>query len=428
MTAIAASAAARVAAALSPADVSTPAVLLKFDPNVMHHGGLGAIRSLGRMGVQVYAIQEAAWAPAARSRYLHQKVLWQPAALSADQVRAGLLRLADRIGQPAVLIPTDDAGAIFLAEHGSGLRGRYLFAAPAADLPRRLAGKFSLHQVCAEAGFPSPRSVLPDSRAQAIGFARACGYPVVAKLATPWTARTSQLSTVIISDPGQLDRAWQACERARTGLLLQEFIPAAPGHDWFFHGYCDSASSCSPACTGVKDRSYPAHAGLTSYGRCVPNHALRDDVTSLLARLRYRGIADLDLRLDARDDQYKLLDFNPRLGAQFRLFTDAAGLDVVRAAYLDLTGQHVASSEPAAGRSFLVESYDPLSAISYIRSGELGVRAWLASLRHADEAAWFARDDLRPFGLMCMRMGWRALTRPLARGQRGVRTPKGAMP
>ena len=44
-------------------DVSAPAVVLKFDPNVMHHGGLGAIRSLGRLGVPVYGVHEGRWRP-----------------------------------------------------------------------------------------------------------------------------------------------------------------------------------------------------------------------------------------------------------------------------------------------------------------------------------------------------------------------------
>jgi D-aspartate ligase len=406
-------------------DVSTPAVVLKFDPNVMHHGGLGAIRSLGRMGVAVYAIQENAWAPAARSRYLHEKVIWRPSALATYEVRAGLLRLSERIGRPAVLIPTDDAGAIFLAEHGSQLRGRYLFAAPPAQLPRRLAGKYSLHQVCTALGVPAPGSALPASQAAAADFAAGHGFPVVGKLATPWLAAAGQLSTIIIRDQDELASAWLACQRGRTKLMLQEYIPANRGHDWFFHGYCAASGQCLLACTGIKDRSYPAHAGLTSFGRWAPNAALRDAVTALLARLGYRGIADLDLRLDDRDGEYKLLDFNPRLGAQFRLFTDAAGLDVVRAAYLDLTGQHVPSAESACGRTFLVESYDPLSAFSYWRRGELGVGAWLASICQADETAWFARDDLCPFGLMCVRMAWRVVSRPRARsrGLRGGATP-----
>jgi len=261
---------------------------------------------------------------------------------------------------------------------------------------------------------PSPRSCVPGTHAQARAFAADAGYPVVGKLTRPWQAGPGQRSTAIIGSAAELDDAWRACEAGLSGLMLQEYIPAGPGSDWFFHGY-RGAGRCRLACTGVKDRSYPAHAGLTSFGRCVPNPALRDDVVDLLDQLDYRGIADLDLRRDRRDGLYKLLDFNPRLGAQFRLFTGPTGLDVVRAAYLDLTGQEVTGERPRSGRSFVVENYDPLSAMSYWRRGELGLRAWLASLRAADEAAWFARDDVRPFGLMCLRMGWRVISRPIAR-------------
>ncbi len=414
MTAIAARSRVTRAPARPATDVSTPAVVLKFDPNVMHHGGLGAIRSLGRMGVPVYGVQESAWAPAGHSRYLRRKVVWQPSGLAPDRIRAGLLRLSEYIGRPAVVIPTDDAAAIFLAEHGEALRGRFLFADPPAGLPRQLAGKQSLHRLCAELDFPSPRSCQPSSAAQAVAAAADFGYPVVAKLARPWQSTSHQLSTQIVGNPADLTASWQQAEASGAGLMLQEYIPAAPGHDWFFHGYADSASVCKPACTGVKDRSYPAHAGLTSFGRCVPNAQLRAQVTGLLAQLSYRGIADLDLRLDDRDGRYKLLDFNPRLGAQFRLFTGPGGLDVVRAAYLDLTGQAVTGADPAPGRTFMVESYDPLTAVSYWRGGELRLRDYLAATRAVDETAWFAADDLRPFELMCMRMGWRMLSRPVA--------------
>ena len=41
--------------------------------------------------------------------------------------------------------------------------------------------------------------------------------------------------------------------------------------------------------------------------------------------------------------------------------------------------------------------------------------SWLASLRPVNELAWFATDDLRPFGLMCARMAARGITRRFRR-------------
>lgn len=401
-------------------DTTTPAVILKLDHNVMHHGGLGAIRSLGRLGVPVYGVHEDPLAPAARSRYLHGRWIWRLPTADAGRIHAGLMALAERIGRPAVLIPTDDAGAIFLAEHGADLRRHFLFPDPPSELPRRLAGKYTMYQLCRELGVPCAAAALPDTLGDAQRFAAQVGFPLVAKLAAPWQSSNAPglRSTSIIRCSDDLTQVWGACTESGGGaLMLQEYVK---GWDYFVHGYCDGHSSCQPAFVGSKERSYPAHAGLTSLGRWVDNPQLHQQTTELIARLGFRGIVDLDYRFDPRTGTYKLLDFNPRLGAQFRLFCDSAGVDVVVAAHLDLTGRAIPRGSPQLGRSFLVENYDPIAALNY-RHDRLDLRSWMASLRNADELAWFARDDLAPFGLMCLRMGWRAITRPLA--QRRTRRP-----
>ncbi|MGI8306204.1 carboxylate--amine ligase [Saccharopolyspora hattusasensis] len=397
-----------------PFDTSTPAVVFKLDPNVMHHGGLGVIRSLGRAGVPVYAVQEDSLAPAAHSRYLRGRWLWSPDPAETDRIRDGLAELADRIGRPSVLIPTDDAAAIFLAEHGDPLRPFFRFAQPARDLPRQLAGKYSMFQLCRQLDVPCAEATLVGAWDEALEFAAEVGYPLVAKLSAPWLGTPGGVrSTTIVGDEEELAELYGRCgDAAVGGLMLQEFIPGGPGDDWFFHGYCDAASVCRPAFTGVKERSYPAHAGLTSLGRCVENEALLKESAKLLEQLAFSGIVDLDFRWDARDRRYKLLDFNPRLGAQFRLFRDDAGVDVALASYLDLTGQEVPEGRQPVGRRFLVENYDPIAALGYLRRGELGLRSWVSSVRGAHETAWFARDDLLPFVLMCLWMVCRAVARP----------------
>lgn len=390
-------------------DTATPAVVLKFDPNPMHHGGLGAIRTLGRAGVEVYGVHEWPLAPAAQSRYLAGRWFWRPDPERADALLRGLHALAERIGTRAVLLPTDDAGAIFLAEHANALRACFRFPLPARELPRTVANKATLHRLCVEFGMPTPRAHVPESFEDARAFAAEVGFPLLTKLTAPWSAPKGTRSTVVPADPDQLRARWATVP---DGLLLQEFIPEGPrapqpAQDWFLHGYCDSEARCRPAYTGVKERSYPAKAGLTSCARAVDNPTLRMLVTTFLEDIGYRGVLDLDLRHDPRDGQYKLLDFNPRLGAQFRLFDEPGGLDLVRAAYLHLTDQPVPAGTVPEQRRFIVENYDPLAAPRYWRDGRLGVRDWLRSL-HAHELAWFAPDDLRPFGLMCLRMAWRA--------------------
>ena len=411
---------------LSDIDTSIPVVILKLDPNVFHHGGLGVIRTLGRLGVPVHVVHEDALAPAAASRYVHGRWRWNPHLDDVDRIHAGLARLAQRIGRPAVLLPTDDAGALFLAEHGARLRQWFLFPAPAPDLPRRLADKHSLHILCRERGMPTPLTALPESSAELWSFVETVGLPLVVKRSRPWqpSGAIQRLSTALLrthDDVVSLVAAWPGggsdarpagpAGEARSGVMLQEYIPGGKEADWFFHGYCDPDSVCRPAFTGIKERSYPAHAGLTTFGRSVENKGLRAGIEQLLRDISYRGVLDLDLRRDARDGRFRLLDFNPRLGAQFRVFEDGSGIDVARAAYLDLTGQSIPAQQPRSERHFVVENYDLLAALGYHRRGELDLRTWIQSLRSVDETAWFARDDLAPFGLMWLRIGLRAAQR-----------------
>lgn len=394
-------------------DTTTPAVVLTLDRDAMHYGGLGAIRSLGRLGVPVYGVHQEPFAPAASSRYLHGRWFWRPPVTDAQRVRDGLMTLAERIGRRSVLIPADDAGALFLAEHGATLRQWFLFPDPPSDLPRRLTGEGTRYQLCQELDIPCVAATAPSSFADAEEFADRVGFPLLAKRAVGWHADNARPSTTVLHSRADLARTCAGSDAV--GLILQEHLPRCPSQDYFFHGYCDARSRCRPGYVGIKERCYPAHSGQTSLGRWVQHDQVQQRATELVARLGFRGFLDLDYRLDPRDGHYKLLDFHPRLGTQFRLFQDDTGLDVVVAAHLDLTGRPVRHGSQLPGRRFLVENYDPIAALGYRRSGELNLLSWVTSLRQVDEMAWFARDDLAPFGLMCLRIGARALARRLTR-------------
>ncbi len=210
-----------------------------------------------------------------------------------------------------------------------------------------------------ELGVPVPRAVFPTSLQEVEAFAEEVLFPVVAKNVDPFSRLSDpavEFSTVVKTPEALL--ALAATWPDPPAVMLQEYIPREVAEDWIFHGYCDAASESLVAFTGVKYRSWPPKAGVTSYARAVRNDALGEESRDLCRRLGFRGIVDLDWRFDRRDQRYKLLDFNPRVGAQFRLFETTAGIDVVRAMHLDLTGRAVPEGEPVLGRGFSVEILD----------------------------------------------------------------------
>jgi D-aspartate ligase len=401
-------------------DRATPALVLKLGHYPLHHGGLGVIRSLGRMGVPVFGVHEDRFTPAAVSTYLRGRFLWRTTGRGGELLMAGMAAIGEELGRPTVLVTTDDLGAIFVAEHAASLERWFLFPRPPAGLPRVLASKQGLHRLCRELGVPSPAAAFPESMAEAAEFVARATFPLVVKRATaePLPSGVTVPSTTIARTPAEvLDLCRRLPVGVGIGLMLQEYIPRGSGEDWIFHGYCDERSDCIVGFTGVKLRSYPAYAGPTTLGRCADNPELREQSQALFKTLSYRGVMDLDYRLDRRDGQYKLLDFNPRVGAQFRLFEDSAGIDVVRALHLDLTGRTVPRGHLAEGRRFVVENNDLLASWGYRRDGGLTVRAWLRSLRGVQELAWFAADDPAPFLAIAVRFLLRGLQRALRVGR-----------
>lgn len=127
----------------------------------------------------------------------------------------------------------------------------------------------------------------------------------------------------------------------------------------------------------------------------------------------------MDFCYDARDGEYKLLDVNPRIGSTFRLFVSENGMDVVRAAYFDLTGQRVTPAFVPDGRKWIVEDFDLVAALRYYRDRRLTLTEWFKSLSGIHESAFVALDDPLP-ALLMLRTDAMELSRRINPG-RGVR-------
>jgi len=376
-------------------DRSVPALLVKVGHYPQHHGGVGVVRTLGRCGVPVHAVVEHRLTPAAVSRYTAGRFVRPSTGLEdPETLVAALLAIGAAIGRRSVAVATDDEAALLLAEHADRLAGCFLLPPLPPGLPRRLADKDGLHRLCLEHGVPTPRSRAPVDQDGLLAAGRDWGYPLVLKNREAWTRLRAPVvgSTTVVHDEREL---LAACPPGSApGVLVQEYLPAEQAEDWFTHLYCPADGSAPLVFTGLKLRSWPPGAGVTTRALALDNPGLAEQAAGFCRRLGYRGTADLDWRLDRRDGRYKLVDFNPRTGAQFRLFETPGGVDVVRALHLDLTGRPVPSGVGQRARGYAVGQLDlPAAAVWAWHQRRLppALRP-----RRGTERAWLCRDDPAP--------------------------------
>ena len=413
-------------------DTSIPALILKVGQYPLHVGGLGAIRTLGRLGVPVYTISEPGLTPAVASRYCTGRFVRRTTVHEPEDVLVADLRsVGTQLGRRSVIVPTDDEAAVLAAEHAAELSDLFLLPSVPAGLPRRLASKPGLAELCRQHDIPCPASVTPAGLDELKAFAATATFPVVIKNAEPWERRRrpvvpytmvvrsrDELLAIVSRSPWGSGRRYQ--DRS-AGLILQEFIPDECSRDWGTDLYCTADASSTLVLTGLKVRTWPPVAGATSCGYSVLNPEVAALAERFCKEIGFSGIADLDWRLDLRDGQYKLVDFNPRLGSRFRLSETESGVDVVRAMHLDLTGREVPRAPQIEGKRIVLEHVDVPARITYRllagRAGHPGphrppepVPDRAGQGPATTEFAWMAADDPLPFLVMLGYAGRAGLT------------------
>jgi len=381
-------------------NTSTPVVVLS--PH--HHGALGIFRSLGALGVPVYAVEDGRFSPPLRSRYCRGVFHWNVRTAAPQASIASLLKISRDFGTCPILIPTDDATAALIQEAAEQLQGAYRFPILPRGLVYRLSNKRELFFLCREHSHPTPETVFPQSRSEVLQFIEKAVFPLVLKgIDDRIVLGQTKVAMRITQSADELLHCYDSLERGQQqNVMLQEYIPGNADSVWMFNGYFNEKSECLAGFTGKKLRQRPLATGITTLGIGLQNAAAERPIRELLSALGYRGIVDIGCRFDARDDQYKLLDVNPRIGCTFRLFVDPNGMDVVRACYLDLTGQVVRAEPACDGRKWLVENLDLLTLPDHLKQRKLTFGQWLHSLRGVRETAWFDWSDLSPFWAMCL--------------------------
>ena len=374
-------------------------------------GALAILRSLGRLGISIYGIDDDPASPVMKSRYFTEKFYKVFDENNQQEYLDFVLVTGQKLGRKSLLIPTSDELAVFVAENSEQLSRYFIFPGLDADLAKDLISKKEMFTIATRHDVPTPTTLFPKKIEDVEEFASRIQYPVMLKgiHGNRLFARTGLKMAIAESKEELLAKYEELEDPESPNLMLQEHIPGGDDQVYIFNGYFNENSDCLSAFTGHKIRQAPIHFGCASLGICKWNAEVAEITIRLMKNIGYKGVLDIGYRLDPRGGRYKVLDINPRVGGAFRIFVAKNGMDVVRSLYLDMTNQQQLPIARREGRRWVYEDYDIISTYCYFKEGSLGVGEWVKSFKGVQEGAWFSWKDPLPFLATMTRLGKRAL-------------------
>ena len=180
-----------------------------------------------------------------------------------------------------------------------------------------------------ELNVPAPETYEVHSESELQEIARKVTYPAVVKPRTSWVWTGEQASfsrASYVRSPVELVETYQKIHKVFPFPLVQQYIPGI-GRMYSIGALYSHSHSRAMCCIKV-DRAYPISGGNSVLRESAPmDPKMKEYATKLLDALNWHGIAEVEFKIDPRDNTPKLMEINGRWWASLEVVT-RAGMDL----------------------------------------------------------------------------------------------------
>jgi predicted ATP-grasp superfamily ATP-dependent carboligase len=193
-------------------------------------------------------------------------------------------------------------------------------------------------------------------------------------------------------------------------VILQDLIPGDSRQQYAYCAFFKEGRSAGSMVVR-RARQHPPEFGRSStFVETIDERALEEMSERFLKAIDYYGLVEMEYKLDSRDGEYKLLDVNARTWG-YHALGYAAGVDFPYLLFADQMGRSLEGRRGRAGVSWVRLVTDLPTGMAEIKSGTLGMREYLRSIRNVDCDAVFDKDDPLPFLAEVMMIPYLAVKR-----------------
>ena len=348
--------------------------------------GLAFVRSLGRKGIPVAAVDTSSRA-AMRSRYgFNLDHSW------GREGEPALLDLMERIGQKlpskGVIIPTGDAYVLFTSRNRQQLGNYYDFVLSEESTLEKLANKKFQYLAAEAAGVPIPETYYLDRPGSIEDVAGRVSYPCIIKpvYSHLWRQYVQKVGVfnsgkvIVCPSPEEFINHFTRVADSGIEWVVQERIGGNDDQLYALYAYFNRASQPLAVFVRRKVRQWPVDFGTGSFSVGVLQEEVVASGVKFLQGLGYQGLTNTEFKLDPKDGQFKLIEVNVRSASQSSLAVDS-GVDLPYIAYQDALGHELEPVESyRLGVRWINLGADFKSYRVYNQRKQLGFWSWLMSV------------------------------------------------
>ena len=368
---------------------------------------LGIIRSFGRRGIPVVYIDSDPGSLARHSRYIDRRLTSKKTNDSQSDFISLLKDFAKRQDPKMMIIPVGDEALLALSEHKDELEQLYHLPVPRYETAQKLVNKKRFYLMLKEMHLPHPKTYFPEGMAELVSLGKTLAFPYIIKPAysIPFQEEFGR-KVFQVRSPQDLDRAADKLGDKDIDVMIQEIIPGR--RIYAFFTYFNELSEPLAICGWDKIRQYPLDFGFGTFCKSNWRPAAALDSLQLLRTMGYRGFAEVELKRDPKDSEYKIIEINPRTSLQNTL-AGACGADVAYAAYLDAGGQAAKPSLSFRNNVLWADDFfDTVSFLQHLARRDISKREVIDSLNPRKVRSVAAWDDLLPLAFRTLTIGQRA--------------------
>ncbi|MGZ6284041.1 MAG: carboxylate--amine ligase [Ktedonobacterales bacterium] len=299
---------------------------------------LVSVRSLGRRGLHVAALESAGMAPAFSSRWCRQ-VFHAPAFVESTQPYLHYLERLLEQTPARVLIASSDASVALLREHRERLERRTSIALARAPALALGINKALTLDEAQRQGLGVPRAVMVTAPGEVPGAIAEIGLPAVVKPVESWVRGDGQalrMTARLVTTADETCRAVDDLTSMGTPVLFQQFLSGRCEAISFLYAHGHIYARFAQ----WAKRMEPPLGGTSVWRQSIALPSDLDDYAEQLVReLGLEGYSEVEFRRDSAGRAY-LMEINPRLSASVEVAV-RAGVDFPYLLYQWASGQPI---------------------------------------------------------------------------------------